>query len=83
MREQFNQNLENIAKRKQLKQNIEDVAWKSATNAISGCIEFGEIAEAEHQAQEAINNWKEENELEIIGKFKEWLKNKNINLDKS
>jgi hypothetical protein len=56
MKEKFDQNLGVIAKREQIKQNAEDMAWKSVNDAINGCIEFGKIAEAEQMAREAIYN---------------------------
>ena len=59
--------------REQLKQKVEDVAWKSATDAVGCCIELGNMSEAKSQSQEAINNWKKEGKLEVVGKFKEWL----------
>ena len=67
--------------REQLRQKYEDAAWTTATRVISVCLESGAMAEAKRQAQEAIINWQEEGKTEIIGRFKEWLKSKDIDLD--
>ena len=82
IKELLKQNPEYVEKREQLKKDIEDAAWESATNVIDVYIEAGRIAEAERQAQEAINNWEEEGKTDIISDFKIWLKSKNIDLDK-
>lgn len=64
-----------------LRQKYEDVAWEEAIGIVEAFIEEGEINEAKKQAREAILNWQKEDKTEIINKFKDWLKDKNINLD--
>ncbi len=72
--------------REELKQKYEAISWESATKVISACLATGNMVEAKHQAHEAIKNWQEESKMgadktEIIDKFKEWLKEKNIDPD--
>ena len=72
--------------REELKQKYETISWESATNSINTCLKEGEIAMAKKLAGQAIENWQEESKMgadktEIIDKFKEWLKEKNIDPD--
>ncbi len=64
-----------------LRQKYEDIAWESATKIVEAFIESQEINEAKKQAQKAIIDWQKEGKTEVINKFKDWLKDKNINLD--
>ena len=65
-----------------LKPNFDDMIWKSATSVVTIHIEAGKMSEAKKQARKSIDNWREENKTEMIDKFKMWLKDNNIELDK-
>ncbi len=67
--------------REELKQKYEDTAWKSATDVINVFIQSGETARAKNHALAAIENWQAEGKTEIIDRFKEWLKSKDIDPD--
>lgn len=67
--------------REELKQKYEAVSWESATDNVNACLKEGAIAMAKRLAGQAIENWQAEDKGELIEKYKEWLKEKNIDLD--
>ena len=67
--------------RAELKERYEEGAWGSATNTILVMMVEGKREKAKEQARLAIENWKEEGKMEVIGRFKDWLKIQGLDLE--
>ena len=66
--------------REELRRNYEEGAWLSATRMIDSFLQIGDVGRAIEFAKKAIKDWEEEDKFEIIEKFKEWLKERNIDI---
>lgn len=65
----------------ELSKKYENAAWEVATEMIGVYLGANEMDRAKLLARQTIENWEEEGKAEKIKEFKEWLKNKNVDID--
>lgn len=68
--------------KEKLKTNYEKYSMDAAKDTILALKKGDMIAEAKKIALEAIDDWEQENKHELVEKFKKWLREQEIILDK-